>query len=106
LRLNWFRCAILNIAVFDIKGTSREDTIAHCNTILIIPFGEKVFRCGSSPAAIPLCPLSILTLKVPMRVSCKIKQQKVKLIGVAVRCVQGDCSSAVWSGGKKKVDAG
>jgi len=106
LRLNWSSGAILNIAVLDVKSTSREDTIAHCNTILIIPFGENLFSCGSSPGGIPLRPLPILTLKVPMRVTRQIKQQELKLIGVVVRCVQGDCGSPVWSGGKKVVDAG
>ena len=106
MRLNWSSCPILNIVVLDVKGTIGEDTIAHCNTIFIIPFGENLFCCGSSPAGIPLRPLPILTLKVLMRVTRKIKQQKVKLIGVAVRCVQVDCGSPVWSGGKKGVDAG
>ena len=106
MRLNWSSCAILNIAILDVKGTSREDTIAHCNTILIIAFGENPFCCGSSPAGNPLRPLPILTVKVPVRVTRKMKQLQVKLLGVAVRCVQVDCGSTVWSCRKKVVDEG
>jgi len=105
-RRNWFSCTILNIGVVDVNGTSREDTMAYCNTILIIPFGENLLSCGSSPDGIPLRLLPILMLKVPVRVTRTIKPQKVKLIGVAVRCVQGDSGSPVWSVGKKVVDAG
>jgi len=105
LRLNWPCCAILKIPILNLKSTSTEDRIAHCNKILIIPSGDNLFCCGSSPAGILLCQMIILTVKVPVRVNRQGKEKHAKRSTAAGRWMPGGPGSPVWSGQQKVADA-
>jgi len=105
LRVNWPCCPILNIAILDVTGKGREDRIAHCNKVFIIPCGDNLFCCGSSTAGILLRQVVILTVKVSGRATHQGKEKKVKLSTVAGRWVPGGRGSLVWSGQKKMAHA-